>query len=603
MRRAGLIPRALPPLMLALTLSVCFSTANQRSYAAARAANAAQATETALQRRPAALHGQHSRTHSSRELFEAAAAADSPPDAATTQADPTVSDDASELHVHWKFDTTPPALDYVAGERPSLTIPEHLIGKVGMVPDELETVSVEFHVLAILEIDDVARTFRASSYMQTSWKDWRLAYTGVPPGEGDNFYFVLETGHAMEADQVLRLPNAPSSVDPEAIWRPRLDDAINQVESDDIQVKEIHLHPDGTVEEDLHFIASYTVRLDLTAYPFDKHYLMFTRRSNAYGTDEVILEMQDAGWALKPYDDVWVYHSTGSMVCEHTAHGSAAEVSNTVVFYVRVDRNPNYAVQNEFIPIFLIVIMSAAAYFQELDEYTDRMTIMVTSLLSMMALQQFVLSALPETSDNTWMHYALFTSYALMGYGVLHIIIVSHGLRKDIQQSMALYKSDSPDPQVLRAYYNLIIQGKISADGTVAAGAILPGDLMGENAEEETGLISNKPAGNEVHPEESSARLRTGGGANSDGLEKGAEKDVEGAAPAAQSAQSWAAASGMTTKFVRRRMPRLARLFVEIDLAMRVLHLGVFGIVLIVRYGMVDVVPPAPTCATLRNYF
>ena len=52
------------------------------------------------------------------------------------------------------------------------------------------------------------------------------------------------------------------------------------------------------------------------------------------------------------------------------------------------------------------------------------------------------------------MRHARMTAYTLrahaQGYGVLHIIIVSHGLRKDIQQSMALYKSDSPDPQVVR---------------------------------------------------------------------------------------------------------------------------------------------------------
>ena len=58
-----------------------------------------------------------------------------------------------------------------------------------------------------------------------------------------------------------------------------------------------------------------------------------------------------------------------------------------------------------------------------------------------------------------------------------------HGPSRATASGTNLLIPATPPPAILRAqlraYYNLIIQGKISADGTVAAGAILPGDLMG----------------------------------------------------------------------------------------------------------------------------
>ena len=51
--------------------------------------------------------------------------------------------------------------------------------------------------------------------------------------------------------------------------------------------------------------------------------------------------------------------------------------------------------QNELAPIILITVLSASAYWNDGDAYGDRLGIMATSLLSMMALQAYVSSNLP----------------------------------------------------------------------------------------------------------------------------------------------------------------------------------------------------------------
>jgi hypothetical protein len=60
------------------------------------------------------------------------------------------------------------------------------------------------------------------------------------------------------------------------------------------------------------------------------------------------------------------------------------------VLYFQVTRDSAYFMQNQLAPIVLVTILSAAAYFNDVDAYDARATIMATSLLSQMALQAYV---------------------------------------------------------------------------------------------------------------------------------------------------------------------------------------------------------------------
>ena len=152
--------------------------------------------------------------------------------------------------------------------------------------------------------------------------------------------------------------------------------------------------------------------------------------------------------------------------CALEDYGTAA-CHDLAVLWFKVARDEKYFLQNQLVkslavllrwlaacacahplrpcttqaPIVLVTILSASAFFNDLDAYELRCTIMATSLLSQMALQAYVSASLPETTSVTYLHYGLYTSYALMGFGVFHIVIVSYGLANDFAAARRLNAS------------------------------------------------------------------------------------------------------------------------------------------------------------------
>jgi len=267
------------------------------------------------------------------------------------------------------------------------------------------------------------------------------------------------------------------------------------------------LYPNGTISKQYHLEVTYKAALDLAGFPFDKHYLIATRRTRSQLVDRVKLNIAAAQFTVPPANVQFKIGSPQSKICPRheiskfptsdcralctnatcpgwqpgmppiyvpargncppnpscnatfpfpnchlTCGETAALCQDVFVFYFPIFRKPNYFIQNmvrlccanrelcrrltvgapQLAPIILVTIMAAAAYWNELDDYVDRIALMATALLSMMALQAYVAGQLPETETITFIHYALYTSYALMGFGVAFLICVSFVLKHDI---------------------------------------------------------------------------------------------------------------------------------------------------------------------------
>ena len=112
------------------------------------------------------------------------------------------------------------------------------------------------------------------------------------------------------------------------------------------------------------------------------------------------------------------------------------------------------------------------------------MTVLATSLLSLMALQGFVSVALPPTETITYIHYALYTAYALMGWGIGLVITVSFFLSADLDaakkirpdaEAPPLEGKSAIEPHLMKTStfnhrhlsHNIIRVPKLSAEGEV----------------------------------------------------------------------------------------------------------------------------------------
>ena len=242
----------------------------------------------------------------------------------------------------------------------------------------------------------------------------------------------------------------PATLDPSMVWTPQLSDSVNQVSDEAFITEQPSLFPTGTVRWLAHFMVDYAMTMEFSAFPFDMPVFLATRRSVGLCADALRLRIVDYGFTSPPHLQGWTVDSFGTMVCsmEATAAGGAlaacapddppAGCQDVAVFWMRMRRDSLYVLQNYLIPITLVTIASAAAYFNDLDAYELRCTIMATALLSQMTLQSYVSASLPQTSTITFIHAALYSSYALMGFGVAYVVIVSHGLALDIEAARTL---------------------------------------------------------------------------------------------------------------------------------------------------------------------
>jgi hypothetical protein len=189
---------------------------------------------------------------------------------------------------------------------------------------------------------------------------------------------------------------SPAAVDPATMWDPELVDSLNQISDEALIAQQYFLMPNGDLKEVTHFVADYSISMRLEAYPFDAPYFIATRRSSGLHDDAIKLELGATGFAVPQQMEGWSVTDSGGMVCSVVAGGvhpcgsdAPEECQDVAVLYFQVTRDSAYFMQNQLAPIVLVTILSAAAYFNDVDAYDARATIMATSLLSQMALQAY----------------------------------------------------------------------------------------------------------------------------------------------------------------------------------------------------------------------
>lgn len=243
----------------------------------------------------------------------------------------------------------------------------------------------------------------------------------------------------------LPLPTG-TSVDWSTIWDPQMEDSINQESPDTVINEEWTVYPDGTVQHQLHLQADYAISGKVfAAFPFDKPMYVATRRPYKMYYDAVNISVVGSGFALPQEMDGWLIREIGVTTCpvhdlaiddpSDCGMPGAAPCSSMLVMWLAMTRKPNYILQNMLSPITLVTVLAASTYYNDLDAYDSRLTVLATSLLSLMALQGYVSANLPPTEVITFIHYALYTAYALMGWGIGLVIGVSFFLSVDLDQA------------------------------------------------------------------------------------------------------------------------------------------------------------------------
>ena len=456
---------------------------------------------------------------------------------------------------------------------------------------------------------------------------------------------------------LLRSTASPTTLDGATVWTPEFTDSLNMASAEEVISSYMYLTPSGDVRLQTHTVADYGISMRLAYFPFDKPIFVATRRSGGLSSDDIRLQVADAGFASPQNIEGWEVLRVGGFVCNMHDDDTASDATpcdpaalnspsceDVVVLWFQLQRASDYYVSNFLGPITLVTIMAAAAYYNDLDQYELRATIMATSLLSQMALQAYVSSSLPETESVTFLHYALYTSYALMGFGVFYIVAVSHGLANDIAAARQLHASPG-DPLARSASQRRFggvgsLMARLRTVGTghegvqhwrmrmyYAEAAIFRRMLQGEDDFGDVPVLLYFPdaASYITRRRDEAARIATPFAvpsadfevrqASLHGVAAGAGADAEAAPPAPKGSSDAAEdehggqgkSGAAVDRAARPYCPRLIwlrRALVELDLFMRFGHLFIYCLVLAARYFEIMAVPDETIdCTNLTDFY
>lgn len=244
---------------------------------------------------------------------------------------------------------------------------------------------VEFAVvlLDLERIDDAEQGFSASVLFAARWNDPRLAHGG---------------------DGVVHR-------DLGEVWHPRLE-VVNRRQMSLTLPQVVDIAPDGTVLYRQRVVGQFSQRLDLADFPLDRQ--TFAIHIVAVGYTEAEVEFVDLGLfpsAVVPELSISDWSVTGSRAFGR-AYQPLPVLRPTAGFVLEFDarRHAGYYVSKIILPLLLIVAMSWLVFWFDADLAAPRISVAVTSMLTLIAYRFMVGGMLPKISYLTRMD--LFTTAA-----------------------------------------------------------------------------------------------------------------------------------------------------------------------------------------------
>ena len=113
----------------------------------------------------------------------------------------------------------------------------------------------------------------------------------------------LMPGRSEELDGTYKKTVKPGTMNPAMLWTPATNEVLNMVSSIDTYYETHSLSRAGMVVHTSRAMYRLSQRMDLQAYPFDEHVLVFALTSSVYNSSFVVLSLleDEAAWDQMPW--------------------------------------------------------------------------------------------------------------------------------------------------------------------------------------------------------------------------------------------------------------------------------------------------------------
>jgi hypothetical protein len=263
-------------------------------------------------------------------------------------------------------------------------------------------------LLDVSKIDGADQSFTADVFMMLRWKDKRLA-------------------SATEGTR--RLPVG-------SIWNPRVQ-IINQRRIWKTFPESVDIAPDGTVVYRQRYYGQFASALDLRDFPLDRHRFMLQVVVPGYGPEEIefVPFTEEFGIGRSPDLTVpdWSIGSLELRTAPYAVIPGGREIAGLEgAFEAR--RHLGFYVGKAFVSVAIIVFMSWVVFWLGPEHVGPRLSVAVTSMLTLVAYRFLLGQSLPPVSYLTRLDYFLLGATVLVFVALIQVAattVTSAGERRD----------------------------------------------------------------------------------------------------------------------------------------------------------------------------
>lgn len=264
---------------------------------------------------------------------------------------------------------------------------------------------VGVYILDITDIDEPGGRFTLHVLLGTYWEDPAMAFAGNEPR-------VLREGVAM--DEV------------NTIWHPMVE--FNRTTAPaELHHALLRIHPNGRVEFERQLTVQIATTLDLRKLPFDTQHLKIELESFQHlaGALELRLPPENLRIAKQISLPQWEPgRLTGKVQPSYSEEYDETYSRATVTLAMK--RHTQFYIWQMMVPLAIVLGMAFAVFFLPPKDLSDRMSVIIASLLTVVALSYTLHSDLPKISYLTVIDWFFVLAYAFLGLAMAGMVWISN---------------------------------------------------------------------------------------------------------------------------------------------------------------------------------
>lgn len=288
----------------------------------------------------------------------------------------------------------------------SAAVPAEVSGTRPTVDGEATDVAIGIFLIDVSKINGAEQSFTADLFVLLSWHDARL--------EG-----------AVESTERVPL---------DSVWNPRIQ-IINRRQIQTTFPDQAEVAPDGTVTTRQRYFGTFSSPLELHDFPLDRQRFSIRLVVPGYGPDEVRLVPFPPEISGDQRADIfsisdWDLGEISTQAAPFRLASGGREISG---YELALDgrRHLGFWAGKAFISVAIIVAMSWVVFWIDPKYIAPRLSVTVTSMLTLIAYRFLLGGVLPKLSYLTRMDYFLIGATLLVFIAVIQVAVTTQAQDRD----------------------------------------------------------------------------------------------------------------------------------------------------------------------------